>query len=90
MKAFEITVKGKVQGVFFRASTRDKAVELGLRGWCMNLPNGNVLIHAEGGVEKLNALLQWCKIGPTMANVSSVEYHENEVKGHLTFYIRKV
>ena len=90
MKAYEITVKGKVQGVFFRASTRDKAVELGLKGWCVNLPNGNVLIHAEGEDEKLNALLQWCKIGPPMAKVSSVECQEMELKSHLNFYIRKV
>lgn len=60
-KAIKIVVTGNVQGVFFRASTQEMARKLGLSGWCMNLPNGDVQIHAEGEEENLKALPEWAK-----------------------------
>jgi len=87
--AFEITVKGRVQGVFYRASTREKAIELGVKGWCMNLPNGDVLIHAEGERVDLNSLLLWCKVGPPKAIVDSVNFQETEFKGYSEFSIKR-
>lgn len=87
--AFEITVKGRVQGVFYRASTREKAIEFELKGWCMNLPNGDVLIHAEGERVNLNSLLLWCKVGPPKAKVESLNYKEVEVKGYSDFRIKR-
>ncbi|MFN7014688.1 MAG: acylphosphatase, partial [Bacteroidia bacterium] len=59
-KAFQIQVIGKVQGVYYRQSTRDKALELSLKGTVQNLPDGSVLIHAEGSEEKIRELISWC------------------------------
>ena len=62
-------VSGRVQGVFYRDSTRRKAVELGLVGTVRNLPDGSVEVVAEGPVGALEALLQWCRMGPPAAEV---------------------
>ncbi|MGI9545460.1 MAG: acylphosphatase, partial [Cyclobacteriaceae bacterium] len=58
---FNITVQGRVQGVFYRASTKQKALELGLVGWVCNRSDGSVYLEAEGSKEQLNTLLAWCK-----------------------------
>lgn len=87
--AFEITVKGRVQGVYYRASTREKALEFGLKGWCMNLENGDVLVHAEGERVDLNSLLMWCKVGSPRAQVESLDYEEVPVKGYSDFSIKR-
>lgn len=87
--AFNIIVKGKVQGVFYRASTREKAIGLGLFGWCMNLPNGDVQIHAEGEREALNSLLMWCKVGPPRAIVDSIDFEEVEFQAYSEFNIKR-
>lgn len=87
--AYKITIKGKVQGVFYRASTREKAIEIGLNGWCMNLENGDVLIHAEGERVDLNALLLWCKVGPPKAKVDQVLHEETDLKGYSSFKIKR-
>ena len=64
---------GRVQGVFYRASTRDEAVRLGLKGWVKNERNGDVLIHAQGEMDKINQLIAWCKQGPPLAKVDDVK-----------------
>ncbi|GIV44827.1 MAG: acylphosphatase [Bacteroidia bacterium] len=86
-KAFQIQVFGKVQGVYYRQSTRDKALELGLKGTVQNLPDGSVLIHAEGNEENLNKLISWCHKGPIMSNVEQVKFSETEFKNLSTFEI---
>ena len=68
-----ILVKGKVQGVYFRASAAQTATELGIRGYVENLPGGDVKIVAEGTAESLEKLIEWCKEGPPHAEVDSVE-----------------
>ena len=68
-----ILVKGKVQGVYFRASAAKTATELGIRGHVENLPDGDVRIVAEGTAESLEKLIEWCKEGPPHAEVDSVE-----------------
>ena len=68
-----IEVTGKVQGVFYRASTLQIANKLGLTGNIRNLPNGNVRIIAEGNEKNLKELYEWCKIGPDLSIVNSVE-----------------
>ena len=73
MKAERIRVKGKVQGVFFRASTKDKADELGIRGWVRNETDGSVLIEAEGSEERMEQFVAWCWQGPSSAHVEQVE-----------------
>lgn len=67
-----IIVQGKVQGVFFRASTKDKAVELELSGFVRNMPNGTVEIVAEGSQKQLKKLVDWCHKGPDRSIVSEV------------------
>lgn len=67
-----LIVKGRVQGVSFRATTTKKATEYGLSGWVRNLPDGNVEVMAEGEKENLNKLIEWCKIGTDRSRVDSV------------------
>ena len=79
IKHIKITVKGRVQGVWFRAKTMEKALELGVNGFVKNLINGNVYIEAEGTDLQLQNFISWCKIGPSLANVNEV----SEIKGSL-------
>lgn len=69
VRRIEIFVRGRVQGVFYRDSTRRKARELGLVGTVRNLPDGSVEIVAEGSAASLEALLQWARLGPPAAEV---------------------
>lgn len=66
-------VSGRVQGVFFRDSTRREALALGLEGRAVNLPDGRVEVIACGPVDKLDALCRWLAQGPPSASVTSVE-----------------
>jgi acylphosphatase len=68
-----------VQGVFFRASTREQALKLGLRGYAKNLPDGRVEVLAEGDERALDALERWLHVGPPMARIESVERGDAEV-----------
>ncbi len=68
-----ILVKGRVQGVYFRASAAQTATGLGIRGHVENLADGNVRIVAEGTTESLEKLIEWCGEGPPRAKVESVE-----------------
>ncbi|OLY92938.1 acylphosphatase [Cnuella takakiae] len=72
MSTISLQVYGKVQGVYYRASTRDQALALGLTGWVRNMPDGTVLLHASGTVAQLKALEAWCKKGPRGAEVSKL------------------
>ena len=65
-------VMGKVQGVFFRQSTRLEANRLGLRGLARNLSDGSVEVVAQGGAAAVEALHQWLKRGPAHARVDEV------------------
>lgn len=68
-----ILVKGRVQGVYFRASAAQTATDLGIKGHVENLTDGNVRIVAEGRTENLEKLIEWCGEGPPQAKVKSVE-----------------
>lgn len=81
MKHFSIRVTGKVQGVFFRASTQEEARQLGLHGWVRNESDGSVRIEAEGNEESLDQLVAWCRKGPAQAWVSNVTVQVGEVEG---------
>lgn len=72
MAAARFLVEGKVQGVFFRASTRAQAVSLGLHGWAKNLADGRVEVVAAGDPHALDALAQWLEDGPPSARVDRV------------------
>ncbi len=85
----QIKVIGKVQGVFFRKSTQDKARELGIKGWVKNEADGTVLTEIEGNDEQVRQMLDWLKIGPGRAKVEKLEVVEKgKDKGHNSFEIR--
>ena len=73
MKRIHLTISGRVQGVYFRQSTRLKAQQLGVSGWVRNRANGTVELVAEGPIESLDRLADWCKSGPEMACVERIE-----------------
>lgn len=72
MAAARFIVRGKVQGVWFRASTRDVAVRLGLTGHARNLANGDVEVLAMGDAEAIATLADWLQQGPPLARVDAV------------------
>ena len=72
-QTISIIVRGKVQGVFYRQSTKEKANELNVTGTVRNLPDGSVYILATGDSEQLNALVEWCWQGPRRARVTDVQ-----------------
>lgn len=83
-------VHGKVHGVFFRASTEEKAQELGLTGYVQNEADGTVYLEAEGSAAALEQLEQWVHQGPTRARVERVEVEEKEsIKGFEKFEQRR-
>jgi acylphosphatase len=73
MAAARFLVSGKVQGVFFRAGTREQAQRLGLRGHARNLPDGRVEVVAAGPDAAIDALAQWLHHGPANARVDAVQ-----------------
>ncbi len=66
-------VSGKVQGVFFRASTRDRALQLNIRGYAKNLSSGEVEVIACGNKDAIEQLKQWLKCGPKYAKVENID-----------------
>ncbi|MBS4058371.1 MAG: acylphosphatase [Bacteroidetes bacterium] len=86
--SLSLNVVGRVQGVGFRAMTQRKATELGLVGFVQNLPDGSVMIEAEGPVEQLSELIQWCRRNPGWSRVSDVSITEIPVIGYLQFEIK--
>jgi acylphosphatase len=76
MQTMRLVVKGKVQGVFYRASAKDKADELGVTGWVRNLPDRNVEITATATENILQQFIDWCKRGPAKAKVEEVVVEE--------------
>jgi len=85
----DITVKGQVQGVFYRAATKAVADQLGVKGFVRNEPDGDVFIAAEGDYISLEMFLEWCSEGPEHAIVTSVESHEGELKNYRNFEVVK-
>lgn len=76
MFSISITVSGKVQGVYYRQSTKEMAISLGITGQVKNLKDGSVFIIATGIREQLNKLVDWCRQGPSKANVKSLVIEE--------------
>jgi acylphosphatase len=89
LKHYSIRVSGHVQGVFYRASTVDKASQLGLHGFVRNEPDGSVYIEAEGEPAVLMKFIDWTKTGPPRARVNSCEVHEGPLKNFKTFEIQR-
>ena len=84
-----IVVRGRVQGVAYRASTLHKARELGLTGWVRNLEDGSVELEAQGASEIVGQLEAWCRRGPAMAKVIGLDRTDlDDVRGEQGFEIR--
>lgn len=69
----KVLISGHVQGVFYRARTKEKAKELGLRGWVKNLTDGTVEAVFEGPKEKVKEMIKWCWLGSPGSEVEKVE-----------------
>lgn len=80
-RAVHLIIKGRVQGVWFRASTQEKAIELGIKGWVRNRRDGSVEVMAEGEEERLEKFVRWCHKGPRGAMVTQVDREELEPSG---------
>ena len=76
-----VVVEGLVQGVMFRGSMQRQAQLLGVTGWVRNLPDGNVEALLEGERPDVERLIEWCRHGPSMAEVESVEVREEPYQG---------
>jgi acylphosphatase len=87
MIAVHVRVSGRVQGVFFRAFTRDRAEALGVKGWVRNVPGGGVEAVLEGERKQVGELLKAMKSGPTGAIILGMELSELEAKGYEDFEI---
>ena len=81
MKHVNLRISGKVQGVFFRASTRDKARELNINGFVRNETDGSVYVEAEADEEAIDRFVGWCTMGPVRARVEKIEVSPGAVRG---------
>jgi acylphosphatase len=85
--AVDVTVTGQVQGVFFRAETRQQAGRLGVSGWVRNEPDGSVAAHFEGARDAVDAMVAWCREGPSRARVERVDVRDAEPSGASGFEV---
>jgi len=86
--ARRITVHGRVQGVFFRATVREAARSAGASGWAMNCADGSVEIHAEGPADAVGAVEAAARRGPRGASVERVDARDVEPEGLSGFETR--
>ncbi len=83
-----VVVRGRVQGVFFRASVRERARAAGVAGWVRNRPDGSVEAAFEGSPEAVAGLVAFCRHGPEYARVEALEEHPEEPEGLAGFGVR--
>jgi acylphosphatase len=83
-----VVVRGRVQGVFFRSETGERARSLGIDGWVRNDPDGSLQAVFEGPGERVESLVAWCRRGPAGADVESVETAWEEPRGEHGFGVR--
>ena len=76
-----VWITGRVQGVFFRAYTRDAAQLIGVTGWVRNLPDGRVEAVFEGDLDKVERMIEWCREGSPMSRIASVDLLEEVYTG---------
>ncbi len=87
-RAVDVTITGRVQGVFFRARTQEQAARLGVAGWVANEPDGTVAGHFEGAPADVDTLVEWCRSGPERARVDDVRVTEATPDGAPGFDVR--
>lgn len=83
-KQVHCIVRGRVQGVFFRAASQREARRLGLTGWVRNLSDGSVEVVAEGEDDQLKEFIQWAQRGPSAARVDRVDTRWRGYSGEFT------
>ncbi len=76
IRTFKIVIKGKVQGVWFRASAKNEALLIGLKGKIWNNPDGSVSAIVQGDMDNINLFLNWCRVGPGLAKVEDVSMED--------------
>ena len=89
MKTIRIIVSGRVQGVYFRQSTREQAIALQITGWVRNLADGTVEILATGDEKKLEQLILWCHTGPPRAVVNKIDVTDSSLNYFTSFEITR-
>lgn len=89
IKHINIVVSGKVQGVFFRASTKAVADQMGIKGFVKNEKDGSVYVEAEAEQFILDAFIDWCKEGPEKSKVENVVVTDGEFKNFRNFEVVK-
>jgi len=89
LASLQVTISGRVHGVFFRAYVESRAGELNLTGYVLNLPDGKVEVRAEGERQRLEKLVGYLKMGPPAARVDEVLTKWAEYSGLFTeFQVR--
>lgn len=80
-KRIHVYISGRVQGVFFRYTSKELADQLGVTGWIRNLPDGRVEAVVEGDEDKVDEMLEFLSKGPPLARVDNIEIIEEEYRG---------
>ena len=88
MTRVHVRIRGRVQGVFFRAEAQIRAESLGLAGWIRNAEDGSVEAVFEGDEERVASMVDWCRRGPSGARVEDVEVEPEEPTGESGFDVR--
>lgn len=84
MKRLHLIIKGRVQGVFYRHNTKKKALELNLKGYVKNLPDGTVEVIAEAPEDKLKLFIDWCWHGSPFSKVDDIDVKWSDSKDEYT------
>ena len=84
-----LKITGKVQGVYYRASAKQKAMNLGVQGYVKNEPDGSVLLEVQGAEAAVNEMVNWCKKGPMLARVKHIDIANQTAKKLVSFDIKK-
>lgn len=87
MPTVHLIIEGRVQGVYFRATAKEVADEIGVKGWVKNTEEGNVEITAKGDEEQLRKFIAWCKVGPRRAAVTNVQVRYIEEENFRSFEV---
>lgn len=89
MPTYHLLIKGKVQGVFYRASAKEAADKKGVTGWVRNTPEGDVEAVVSGTEEQLKQFISWCKKGPSWAKVTDVITTQQEETRFKDFSVKR-
>ena len=89
MQTKKIRVTGKVQGVYFRASAKQQAMNLGINGFVKNEPDGSVYLEVEGEDKAIEKMVNWCRKGPGLARVADVAIEQDAQRNFVSFDIKK-